>query len=187
MTNTSRHVFYVSDGTGLTAEMLGETLITQFPETEFKRTIFPYIKNDVDAKKVVEEIEAIKTSTGNYPVVISTLVEDAPRLIISESGADIFDLFATFIEPLEEILDSHSVHKKGRMHGAADSDRYHHRVRALDYSLSHDDGLSHTSLETADLIIIGVSRCGKTPTALYMAMQFSLRAANYPLIEEDLK
>ena len=187
MTDKLRNVFYVSDGTGLTAEMLGETLISQFPETEFKRTIIPYVKNESDAENVVKKIKAIKNTTGDYPVVISTLVDDSLHLILSESGAVIFDLFATFIEPLETILNSHSVHKKGRMHGVADSDRYHHRVRALEYSLSHDDGLSHTSLEKADLIITGVSRCGKTPTALYMAMQFSLRAANYPLIQEDLE
>ena len=186
MTNTSRHVFYVSDGTGLTAEMLGETLITQFQEIEFKRTIFPYIKNDADIKKVVKEIKIIKEKTDQYPLVISTLVDDNLRKTIAQSGAVIFDLFATFIEPLEKLLNSQSIHKKGRMHGIADKQRYHHRVSALNYSLNHDDGLSHQSLEKADVIILGVSRSGKTPTALYMAMQFSLKAANYPLTNEDL-
>jgi regulator of PEP synthase PpsR (kinase-PPPase family) len=187
MTAISHHVFFVSDGTGLTAEMLGETLLTQFPEIEFKRTILPYIKNNSDAQSVVDDIQKIKEATGQYPLVFSTLVDDDLRSVIDQSGAIIFDLFETFIVPLEKILDSHSTHKKGRMHGMVDNDRYHHRVRALNYSLSHDDGLSHTSLEKADVIIIGVSRCGKTPTALYMAMQFSLKAANYPLIEEDLE
>jgi len=187
MKNKQHYVFFISDGTGLTAEVLGETLLTQFPEIEFKRTILPYVNNISEANQAVITIKSFKTKTGISPLVFSTLVDDDVREIISSSGAKIFDLFDTFINPLETILDSHSVHKKGCMHGIRDFDHYHYRVNALNYSLNHDDGLSNQSLENADVIITGVSRCGKTPTSLYLAMQFSLKAANYPLIEEDLQ
>ena len=187
MAEKQHYVLFISDGTGLTAEVLGETLLTQFTEIEFKRTILSYVSTIDEAHRAVDEIKKLTNKTGVPPLVFSTLVDDELRVIIANSGAKVFDLFATFIDPLEQILDSHSVHKKGQMHGIRDYDHYHYRVSALNYSLSHDDGLSPQSLEKADVIIIGVSRCGKTPTALYMAMQFSLKAANYPLIEDDLE
>lgn len=186
MQATKIHVVFISDGTGITAEVLGETLLTQFPDADFKRSIVPYIKSPEEAYKAVEKIKKLKNDSNFPPLIFSTLVDDEIREIIASSDVKIFDLFATFINPLEEILGKHSVHKKGRMHGIRDYDRYHYRVNALNYSLNHDDGLSQNSLENADVIIIGVSRCGKTPTSLYLAMQFSLKAANYPLIEEDL-
>ncbi len=186
MEQNKHHVFFISDGTGLTAEVLGETLLTQFPEIKFKRTIIPYVNNVNEANQTVKKIHKLEQETGRFPLVFSTLVDDDLREIIATSGAEIFDLFATFINPLEGIFEKHSVHKKGQMHGIKDFDHYHYRLNALNYSLNHDDGLSIQSLENADVIITGVSRCGKTPTALYLAMQFSLKAANYPLIEEDL-
>ncbi len=186
MKDTVKNVLFISDGTGLTAEVLGETLLTQFPDIEFKRSIVPYVRNTKEAYSAVEKIKKLENKSSTSPLVFSTLVDDELREIIASSGVKVFDLFATFISPLESILDCQSVHKKGRMHGIRDYDLYHYRVNALNYALNHDDGLSHRSLENADVIIIGVSRCGKTPTALYLAMQFSLKAANYPLIEEDL-
>ena len=187
MEDKKKHVFFISDGTGLTAEVVGETLLTQFPDIQFERTILPYVKNPDEAHKAVFEIKKLQQASGEFPLVFSTMVDDELRKIIATSGAQVFDLFAAFINPLEKILGSHSVHKKGRMHGIRDYDDYHYRVNALNFSLNHDDGLSHQSLLKAAVIIIGVSRCGKTPTELYMAMQFSIKAANYPLIEEDLE
>ena len=187
MEDKYQYVLFISDGTGLTAEVLGEALLTQFPETKFKRKIIPYVNSVGLAHDAINEIQALKKQNGNTPIVFSTLVDDGIRDIIANSGAKFFDLFATFIDPLEKILDSHSVHKKGQMRGIKDYDHYHYRVSALNYALNHDDGLNQQSLKNADVVIIGVSRCGKTPTALYLAMQFSIKAANYPLINEDLE
>ena len=148
--------------------------------------MLPFV-NDIDeAHSAVKEIQNINDSTGSQPLVFSTLVNDDVRNIIATCGAHVFDLFGTYIRPLETILETESTHKKGLMHGIRDYKNYHYRVSALNYTLSHDDGLGVDTLDQADIIIIGVSRCGKTPTALYLAMQFSLKAANYPLIQEDL-
>lgn len=180
-----RRVFFISDRTGITAETLGASLLTQFPDYEFLRTNIPFVINQLAAESAVATITKASAADSEPPLVFSTLTDPTTQKIIATSSPYVFDLFGTFIEPLEDALGCQSSHTAGRMHGIGDTNVYEHRVQALNFTLGHDDGLGPRDLNKADLVLLGVSRCGKTPTCLYLAMHYSLKAANYPLTEED--
>ncbi|MEM7542365.1 MAG: pyruvate, water dikinase regulatory protein [Pseudomonadota bacterium] len=180
-----RHVFFVSDRTGITAETLGESLLTQFPDFEFHRTNIPFVSNALGAEAAASTIQRAAEQDGQQPIVFSTLTDPDAQAVIANSSPHVFDLFGTFIDPLEAALGVESSHTAGRMHGIKDSKDYETRLDAVNYSLGHDDGLRAHDFSEADVVLIGVSRCGKTPTCLYLAMHYSLKAANYPLTEDD--
>tara|TARA_B110000858_G_C17762209_1_gene455091 strand:+ start:397 stop:1200 length:804 start_codon:yes stop_codon:yes gene_type:complete len=181
-----RHVFFISDRTGITAENLGASLLTQFPDIDFQRTNIPFVTNEEAAHTAVATIRS-QTQGKEAPIVFSTLTDMKVQAIITDSSPYVFDLFGTFVDPLENALGMVSSHKAGKMHGIGDTEAYEKRVHAVNFTLGHDDGLSLRNLEEADIVLIGVSRCGKTPTCLYLAMQYSLKAANYPLVQDDLE
>ena len=182
-----RRVFFVSDRTGITAETLGESLLTQFPDIDFLRTNIPFVTNSLAAESAVATIRHLAKEDKEEPVVFSTLTDPEAQKIIRDSSTYVFDLFGTFIGPLEAALNSESQHAAGRMHGINDMNAYEERLHALNFTLGHDDGLSPKTLDEADIVLVGVSRCGKTPTCLYLAMHYSLRAANYPLTDDDFE
>jgi regulator of PEP synthase PpsR (kinase-PPPase family) len=182
-----RTAFFISDRTGITAEMLGQSLLTQFEPIEFQRVTIPFIDSVEDAQIAVQQVNTAAAEDGARPIVFSTLVDDAVRSAIGDMNALVLDLFEMFIVPLEAELGLHSSHSVGKSHSAANLTSYTHRIEAVNYTLSHDDGATNRNLEEADIILVGVSRSGKTPTCLYMALQFGIKAANYPLIPEDLE
>jgi hypothetical protein len=185
--SSRRRVFFISDRTGLTVEALGSSLISQFDAIEFLRVTLPFIDSVDKARAAVEEVNVSHRETGRRPLVFSSIVDDAVRTEIRKADGLVLDVFERFIVPLEAELGQKSLHAVGRSHSAGNVKDYNHRIEAINYTLSHDDGVSHRGLEEADIILVGVSRSGKTPTCLYMAMQFGIKAANYPLIPEDLE
>ena len=182
-----RTVFYVSDGTGITAETFGHSLLTQFENLRLREVRLPFIDSDEKAHEVLRRVAAQGQADGRRPIVFSTLVNARINAIVREADARILDLFSTFVEPLEQEFGVRSTHTMGRSHTAADSAQYKRRIEAINFSLAHDDGQSHKGLAEADVILVGVSRSGKTPTSLYLAMQHGIKAANYPLIPEDFE
>jgi len=180
-------VFFVSDGTGITAQMLGHSLLTQFEGVDFRQITLPFVDSIEKAEECLSRIEAESSNGGGQPVVFSTLVNQDVRQVVRKSKALFIDFFETFIGPLEEGLEIKSSHTIGRSHSAMDKKEYQQRIEAINFAMAHDDGASHRELGQADVILVGVSRSGKTPTCLYMAMQFGIKAANYPLIPEDLE
>ena len=183
-----RTVFYVSDGTGITAETLGHSLLAQFPEFDYDEVRAPFIDAPEKASDLVERIERVKRRTGLRPIVFSTLVQPAVVAVLHRAEAHIVDLFGTFLGPLERELGMPSTHAVGRFHGILDNRSYQRRIEAINFALSHDDGIIQDgTLDDANIILIGVSRSGKTPTSLYLAMQHGLKVANYPLIPEDFE
>jgi regulator of PEP synthase PpsR (kinase-PPPase family) len=182
-----RTVFFVSDGTGITAQMLGHSLLTQFEGVEFNQVTVPFIDSVEKAHECRARI-AVEAARGNgRPIVFSTLVNSDLRAEIREADGLVLDFFETFIDPLEAGLGLRSNHTIGRSHSAMDKPEYQRRIEAINFSLAHDDGASHRDLDQADVILVGVSRSGKTPTSLYLALQFRVKAANYPLIPEDFE
>jgi len=181
-----RTVFFVSDGTGITAQMLGHSLLTQFEGVEFNQVTLPFIDSAEKAEECLARIEAEGTN-GSQPIVFSTLVNQEVRAVVRRAKALFLDFFETFIDPLEAGLGVKSSHTIGRSHSAMDKKEYQQRMEAINFSMAHDDGASHRELAQADVILVGVSRSGKTPTSLYLALQFGVRAANYPLIPEDFQ
>ena len=182
----NRTVFFVSDGTGITAEAFGHSVITQF-DLKFKQVRLPFIDDIDKAEDAVRRINEAFELTGNRPIVFSTLVKpDLANVIFKSKGLHMY-LIQTFVAPLEEELGIKSTHTVGRSHNIADTEEYKNRIEAINFSLAHDDGQSNKNLSLADVILVGVSRSGKTPTTLYLAMQYGIKAANYPLIPDDFE
>ena len=182
---TSRPVFIVSDRSGVTAETICHTLLSQFPGIAFHQIALPFIDSDEKVKAAAKQILQAAEESGLKPLVFSTFVNDRFIEALADSNAEIFDLFAPFINRMEKTLDQQSSHKPGQSHGIADVARYGHRIDAVNYALHCDDGLHAKDYSKATVILLGVSRSGKTPTCLYLALHFGFYAANYPLTEED--
>src|ERR1043165_6963375 len=179
-----RTVFFVSDGTGITAQMLGHSLLTQFEGVEFKQVTLPFVDSKERAEECLTRIEVEGNSGNGQPIVFSTLVNHELRHVVRKANALFLDFFETFIDPLTAGLGLKSSHMIGRSHSAMDKKEYQQRIEAINFSMAHDDGASHRELGQADVILIGVSRSGKTPTTLSLALQFGVKAANHPLIPE---
>jgi hypothetical protein len=183
----NRTVFFVSDGTGITAETFGNAILAQF-EIQARHIRLPFIDTDEKAHHAVEQINHAAEKEGMKPIVFTTLAKDE-LLDILTTGANalLMDMFSTFVKPLEVELGMKSNHRIGRFSDISKSKAYHDRIEAINFSLAHDDGQKNTDLEKSDVILVGVSRSGKTPTSLYLAMQYGLKASNYPLIPEDFE
>lgn len=184
--STDRVVFFVSDGTGITAETFGRAVMTQF-ELRCREIRLPFIDTPEKARAAVRRIDEVFHESGNRPILFSTLVKADLAEIVKQAKGLHMNLIQTFVEPLEQELGIRSSHEIGRSHTIANSVEYDSRIEAINFSLAHDDGQSNRNLSAADVILVGVSRCGKTPTSLYLAMQYGVKAANYPLIPEDFE
>lgn len=182
----TRPVFYVSDGTGITAETIGHSLLTQFTDSRFVTDRISFVDSAERAREIAERIRATGQSHGTRPIVVNSCVDPEISALIAESGALMLDVFAPFIEPLEAELGQMRESRVGQAHGMADFETYHTRINAMNYALTHDDGIA-ISYDDADLVLVAVSRAGKTPTCVYLALHYGVRAANYPLTEEDLE
>ena len=186
-TMPNRNVYFVSDGTAITAETFGKSILAQFPGKP-RLVRRPFIDSPEKALQVVQEINALGKSDGRRPVVFATLVnKEVLDVVKNHCDGLVLDMFNTFIEPLEAEFKVKSNHRVGRFSDVSRSQEYHDRIEAINFSLAHDDGQSARNIESADVILVGVSRCGKTPTSLYLAMQHGIKAANYPLIPEDFE
>ena len=181
-----RSVFYISDRTGITAEMLGHGLLTQFQDIQFHAKILPFIDSVEKAEHAVKQINQAAEHDKARPLVFSTLIEAPLRNIISQSNGLLLDFFATFITPLEQELKTAAQPVVGHAHGIGVYANYKARIDAVNFALTNDDGITSRNFPMADIILIGVSRVGKTPTCLYLALHYGILAANYPLTEEDM-
>jgi regulator of PEP synthase PpsR (kinase-PPPase family) len=183
----NRTVFFVSDGTGITAETFGNAILNQF-EVDHHRVRLPFIDSVDKAHTAVRQINHAMVIDNHRPVVFLTLANtELLQVIKSNCHGMLMDMFSTFVHPLEEELGVKSNHRIGRFSDSSKSEKYQSRIEAINFSLEHDDGQSNRDLEGSDVILIGVSRSGKTPTSLYLAMQYGLKASNYPLIPEDFE
>jgi regulator of PEP synthase PpsR (kinase-PPPase family) len=186
----NRTVFFVSDGTGITAETFGNSILSQFA-IKSRHVRRPFIDTADKAHQVLREINHTADTEGRKPIVFITLVNPEILSILKGGSAGteqkglVLDMFNTFIEPLEAEFAMTSNHRVGRFADVSTSQEYTDRIEAINFSLAHDDGQSAKNLASADVILVGVSRSGKTPTSLYLAMQHGIKAANYPLIPED--
>lgn len=180
-------VFFVSDGTGITAETFGNAILAQFELTP-RHIRLPFVDTVDKAHQAVRQINQIKVIEGRRPIVFTTLANtEVFQVLQTTCEGMLLDMFGTFVHPLEEEFGIKSNHRIGRFSDVSKSRAYHDRIEAINFSLSHDDGQLNKDLELSDVILVGVSRSGKTPTSLYLAMQHGLKAANYPLIPEDFE
>ena len=181
-----RTVFFVSDQTGVTAETMGHSLLTQFDGLDFRPVTLPFISTVDKAEEAVTKINAVALEDGARPVVFSTLVNDDVRTVVRQADCLYLDFFDAFLGPMEQELGQVSSHALGRAHGVTDLAAYTARINATNFAMANDDGTHTREYDRADVILIGVSRSGKTPTCLYLALQYGAYAANYPLVDDDL-
>ncbi len=184
---TARPVFFVSDHAGITAEIIGKSLLSQFPDVKFTYTSLPFVDTPDKVELTATSLREAWVTSGLRPLVFSTLTDVRARERIESSGALVLDIYGEFAGPLERELGRTAIPLRGRTHGIDDHTGYHARIDALNYTLATDDGLNTEKYALADLILLGVSRSGKTPVALYLAMQYGLRVANYPLTAETFE
>lgn len=183
----NRTAFFISDGTGITAETLGQSLLAQFDNIHFTKLTRPYIDTPEKARAMVQQINAAAEKDGARPIIFDTLVNQEIRDILASSHGFMVDIFSSFLAPLENEFKERSSYSVGKSHAISQNSNYGERIAAVNFALDNDDGARTHYYNKADLILVGVSRSGKTPTCLYMAMQFGIRAANYPLTEEDME
>ncbi len=179
-------VFFLSDSTGISAEIMGNALLIQFPDVRFERQLFPFITTVDEARRVVRILDAAMAGPVT-PLVFATAAEDAIRAELGTTTAPVIDFFEMHMQKVEEILRVSGQRQAARLHGVGDLKRYNTRMAAVEFTIEHDDGQSVRSLEKADVILVAPSRCGKTPTSMYLALQHGLFVANYPLVPEDLE
>ncbi len=181
-----RSAFFISDGTGITAEGLGQSLLAQFENIEFEKMTLPYIDSIEKAKKTVKTINKTAEADGTPPIIFDTIVNHEIRDEIGQSNGFMIDIFGTFLGPLEAELNSKSCYTVGKSHSIKTNSNYDRRIEAVNFALDNDDGARTRYYDQADVILVGVSRSGKTPTCLYLALNYGIKAANYPVTEEDV-
>ena len=182
-----RTIFFVSDQTGVTAETLGHSLLTQFDGEDFNQVTLPFIDTIDKADAAVRQINAVAEDEDARPIIFSTIVQDDLRERFLPAAGLLLDFFETFLNPLERELHVKSNHTTGKAHGLGDAQQYDQRIAATNFALDNDDGARVRDYDRADIILIGVSRSGKTPTCLYLALSYGVFAANFPLSEDELE
>tara|TARA_Y100000815_G_C13319303_1_gene491686 strand:- start:490 stop:1317 length:828 start_codon:yes stop_codon:yes gene_type:complete len=183
---TKYYAFFVSDGTRVTAATLGNSLLTQFKNTKFEKSTISFVEDKIKAEAVLTKLNKLAVQKDTCIFIFATIVNADVLAIISKADAVFMDILNTFIQPIETALGVKSSHDMGLTHGVKNYDQYHHRIDAVNFTLNSDDGLATQTYHEADLILVGVSRCGKTPTSLYLALHFGLQVANYPLDEDEV-
>ncbi|SDC82304.1 pyruvate, water dikinase regulatory protein [Nocardioides lianchengensis] len=179
-------VFFLSDSTGISAETMGNALLIQFPDTRFERTLIPFIHTVDDARRVVAQLDEAMDGPIT-PLVFCTAATDEVRAELHQTRAPLIDFFEMHMAKVETIIGQQGVREAARLHGVGDIKRYNSRMAAVEFTIEHDDGQSLRALEKSDVILLAPSRCGKTPTSMYLALQHGLFVANYPLVDEDLE
>ena len=177
-------VFFLAGGTGISAETLGNLMLQQFPSLTFARRKIPFITTVEQARHVVEVLDAATTDSVT-PLAFSTVSDEEIRTELQRTRCAFIDLFGSHLDTVERVLHVNATHGVGALHGLGDTRRYDARMQAIEFAMEHDDGASLRNLEQADLILVAPSRCGKTPTSMYLALQHGLKVANYPLVDED--
>ena len=179
-------VFFLSDSTGISAETMGNALLIQFPDMVFERRLIPFIATADEARKVVAILD--KAMDGPVtPLAFTTAATDEVREVLRTSKVPIIDFFEMHMEKVESILGASGARVAARLHGVGDIKRYNSRMQAIEFAIEHDDGQSLRALDRAEVILVAPSRCGKTPTTMYLALQHGVFVANYPLLDEDLE
>jgi regulator of PEP synthase PpsR (kinase-PPPase family) len=179
-------VFFLSDSTGISAETMGNALLIQFPDLHFDRRLIPFISTVEEARRVVAILDEAMQGPVT-PLAFTTAAVDEVRLELHKTACPLIDFFDLHMSRVESILGAKGMRVAARLHGVGDIKRYNSRMAAVEYAIEHDDGQSLRALDKADVILLAPSRCGKTPTTMYLALQHGVFVANYPLVDEDLE
>ena len=180
-----QHVFFVSESTGITAETFGNSLLTQFPGIRFERHYLPFTNTLEKAQALVQELQRVEKNSGRKALVFATMPDHQIDRMLATAPCHYYEIFERFIPGIASDLGVQPSRASGRTHGLVNTNLYEARIDSVNYALTHDDAISLKALDEADVILLGVSRSGKTPTSLYLALHYGLKAANYPVTEDD--
>lgn len=180
-------VFFVSESTGITAQTMGSSILSQFPDCHYQRRFRPFINTLDKARELIEEIDRIFHNTNTKPLVFATMPDSSIDQALKQAPCHYYELFSCQVRQVAADTGQTPVHRSGLKHGLIDQRGYDDRMAIVNYALGHDDAIDLNNLAAADVILVGVSRSGKTPTSLYLALYFGIRAANYPLTEDDFE
>lgn len=183
----NRTVFFVSESTGITAETLGHSLLSQFDTIDFEQVYMPYIDTDLRARALTQRMQEAADRDGARPIIFATMLNNEIREILKGGNCFYMELFEGFVEPLSAELGVPPSRKAGQSHAITKPSFYTKRIEAINFAMANDDGIRPDNFHRADVVLAGVSRSGKTPTCLYLAMHYGLRSANYPITEEDFE
>jgi regulator of PEP synthase PpsR (kinase-PPPase family) len=182
-----RTVFFVSESTGITAETVGHSLLSQFDTIDFEQVYMPYINTDLRARALNERMQEAADRDGVRPICFATMLNREIAEILKQGNCFYMELFECFVDPLADELGVPPSRKSGRSHAITKPSSYTKRIEAINFAMANDDGVRPDNFHRADVVLIGVSRAGKTPTCLYLAMHYGLHSANYPVTEEDFE
>ena len=179
--------YLISDSTGITVETLGNSLMPQFPDIQFHRVVKPYIDTEEKARRLVDQINYDHQNDEQKPVIFISVIKQHIREILFQCDGLILDMFSSFLNPMQDYYGTTAQVAVGKGHSTGNNSDYQKRIEAVHYALDNDDGERFKEYEHADVILVGVSRSGKTPACLYLGLHFGVYAANYPLTPEDLE
>jgi len=181
------HAYFISDSTGITVETVGSSLLAQFPGISLQKEVIPYLDTLEKAQDLVTDLTLIHATDAKKPVFVLSVVKQQIRQELQKLDGVVLDLFEAFLTPLEQHFEISPQRSVGQHFTATQNPRYEKRIDAINFALDNDDGCRLKEYADADVILVGVSRSGKTPTCIYLGLQFGIRAANYPLTPDDLE
>lgn len=180
---SSKDVYYVSGSTALLAEDVGKALLCQFQEISFNEEKIPFIKTRAAAEKAMKHI--LEQSGGVRPLVFCTIMDAGIKKILDSPEVEFFDVFGNVLDRLENCLETKALRVPGYSRNIDDI-TLAKRVEAIHFSIEHDDGTRSREYDEAEVILLGVSRSGKTPVSVYLATHMGIKSANFPLTSEHL-
>ncbi|WP_108125609.1 pyruvate, water dikinase regulatory protein [Saccharospirillum mangrovi] len=181
----ARSIYFISDSTGITAETVGHSLLSHFDGLEFHETVLSFVDTETKARTAIDRIDRDAKRTGLQAIIVETIIDPKIRAVIHSGDAYVVDVISTFLSPLESLLGQPANIRIGRPQVSAHHGRYQQRIDAMQFALENDDGRRTQHYDQADIILVGVSRSGKTPTSIFLALQANIYAANYPLTMDD--
>jgi regulator of PEP synthase PpsR (kinase-PPPase family) len=170
-------IYIVSGGKGLAGNNMVQSLLIQYPNNNVPVNIVPQVH---DEKQIVELVLKAKSEDG---IITHTLVDrrlrDFPKQTCKENGVKQVDYMGKLADYLDEKLSIPSLQSPGLYREI--NQQYYERIDAIEFTLNHDDGLRPHKLHNAEIVLTGVSRSGKTPLSVYLAM-YGWKVANVPLV-----
>ncbi|WP_028582415.1 pyruvate, water dikinase regulatory protein [Desulfogranum japonicum] len=178
-----KNVYYISGSTAILAEDMGRALLAQFSGFRFKEEKIPFIHTVAEAEEALNRI--LDQCKEEKPLLFCTIMDQHTRDVFNHPDVLFFDIFLETLEKVETSLGVCALREPGYSRHFTMS-KMTKRVDAIHYSLEHDDGTKPKDYDIADLILVGVSRTGKTPVSIYLATHMELKAANFPLTADHL-
>ena len=180
MSNTYQ-IYLISDSTGETLDRIFLALKAQFKNIDYKVHSYSFTRTENQILKILEDAKKNENSVILYTIVDNNLA----KYLANESDKKkipCFGVLGNLILNFSKILNQKASHEPSGQHAL--NDEYYERIEAIQFTMNHDDGNLINEIEQSDIILVGVSRTSKTPTAIYLANK-GFKTSNIPLVNEN--